>query len=75
MPKELYLYYPWLKKNTINEDACSMPKLWSWRWVVASSIVKIYRPFENFSELNHTVTYMLLKAKANDRRTSSPLSG
>ncbi|GFW05254.1 hypothetical protein TNCV_3357731 [Trichonephila clavipes] len=32
----------------------------------------IYRPFGNFAELNRTVTCMLLKAKANDRRTSSP---
>ncbi|GFX06840.1 hypothetical protein TNCV_1201551 [Trichonephila clavipes] len=34
--------------------------------------VAIYRPFENFTELNHTVTCMVLKA--NDRHTSSPLS-
>ncbi|GFV83993.1 hypothetical protein TNCV_1479951 [Trichonephila clavipes] len=27
----------------------------------------------NFTELNRTVTCMVLKAKANDRRTSSPL--
>ncbi|GFS81016.1 hypothetical protein TNCV_1223111 [Trichonephila clavipes] len=27
----------------------------------------------NFIELNRTVTCMVLKAKANDRRTSSPL--
>ncbi|GFW66047.1 uncharacterized protein TNCV_588731 [Trichonephila clavipes] len=33
----------------------------------------IYRPFGNFTELNRTVTCMGLKAKANDRRTSSPL--
>ncbi|GFX98855.1 hypothetical protein TNCV_1504311 [Trichonephila clavipes] len=33
--------------------------------------VAIYRPFGNFSELNRTVTCMVLKA--NDRRTSSPL--
>ncbi|GFY02527.1 hypothetical protein TNCV_3504071 [Trichonephila clavipes] len=28
----------------------------------------------NFSELNRTVTCMLLNAKANDRRTSQPLA-
>ncbi|GFW50551.1 hypothetical protein TNCV_2888541 [Trichonephila clavipes] len=33
--------------------------------------VAIYRPFGNFTELNRTVTCMVLKA--NDRRTSSPL--
>ncbi|GFX00842.1 hypothetical protein TNCV_4578091 [Trichonephila clavipes] len=33
----------------------------------------IYCPFKNFIELNRTVTCMMLKAKANDRRTSSPL--
>ncbi|GFV64606.1 hypothetical protein TNCV_3181021 [Trichonephila clavipes] len=27
----------------------------------------------NFTELNRTVTYVMLKAKANDMRTSSPL--
>ncbi|GFV22822.1 hypothetical protein TNCV_4962371 [Trichonephila clavipes] len=47
-----------------------MPKLWRWRSVVSPSIVKIYRPFGNFIELNRTVTCMVLKAKANDRRTS-----
>ncbi|GFU80343.1 hypothetical protein TNCV_3521181 [Trichonephila clavipes] len=30
-------------------------------------IVKIYRPFGSFTELNRTVTCMVLKAKANDR--------
>ncbi|GFW17868.1 uncharacterized protein TNCV_1134681 [Trichonephila clavipes] len=35
--------------------------------------IAIYHPFGNFSELNRTVTCMVLKAKANDRRTSSPL--
>ncbi|GFU25294.1 hypothetical protein TNCV_1739391 [Trichonephila clavipes] len=34
--------------------------------------VAIYIPFGNFSELNFSVTYMVLKA--NDMRTSSPLS-
>ncbi|GFS92793.1 uncharacterized protein TNCV_1161921 [Trichonephila clavipes] len=33
----------------------------------------IYRPFENFTELNLTVPCMVLKAKATERRTSSPL--
>ncbi|GFV64746.1 uncharacterized protein TNCV_3275171 [Trichonephila clavipes] len=32
----------------------------------------IYHPFGNFSELSPTVTCMVLKAKANDRRTSRP---
>ncbi|GFT45746.1 hypothetical protein TNCV_2671771 [Trichonephila clavipes] len=50
-----------------------MPKLWRRISVVAPSIVKIYRLFENFYELNRTVTCMVLKAKDNDRRTSSPL--
>ncbi|GFX19934.1 hypothetical protein TNCV_1434941 [Trichonephila clavipes] len=35
--------------------------------------IAIYRPFWNFSELIRIVTCMVLKAKANDRRTSSPL--
>ncbi|GFW51843.1 hypothetical protein TNCV_1187751 [Trichonephila clavipes] len=34
--------------------------------------VAIYCPIGNFTELNSTVTYMVLKAKANDRCTSSP---
>ncbi|GFV46374.1 hypothetical protein TNCV_3232631 [Trichonephila clavipes] len=34
--------------------------------------VTIYCPFGNFSELNRTVICMVLKAKANDRRTFSP---
>ncbi|GFX88269.1 hypothetical protein TNCV_1066851 [Trichonephila clavipes] len=34
----------------------------------------IYRLFGNFTALNHAVTCMGLKAKANNRRTSSPLS-
>ncbi|GFX37604.1 uncharacterized protein TNCV_3201271 [Trichonephila clavipes] len=34
--------------------------------------VAIYRPFGNFTELNRTVSYIVLKA--NDRRTSSPFS-
>ncbi|GFU66568.1 hypothetical protein TNCV_4357241 [Trichonephila clavipes] len=34
--------------------------------------VTIYRPFVNFSELNRTVICMEIKAKANDRYTSSP---
>ncbi|GFS71644.1 transposable element Tcb2 transposase [Trichonephila clavipes] len=41
--------------------------------MVVPSIVMFYRPFGNFTELNGTVTCMVLKAKANDRRTSSPL--
>ncbi|GFX92759.1 uncharacterized protein TNCV_4876161 [Trichonephila clavipes] len=35
--------------------------------------VTIYRPFGNFPELDRTVTCMVLKAKANDRRISCPL--
>ncbi|GFW46174.1 hypothetical protein TNCV_4210531 [Trichonephila clavipes] len=33
----------------------------------------IYRPLGNLTELIPTVTCMVLKAKASDRRTSSPL--
>ncbi|GFT02402.1 hypothetical protein TNCV_4625321 [Trichonephila clavipes] len=33
----------------------SLPKLWRWRSVVSPSIVKIYRPFVNFTELNQTI--------------------
>ncbi|GFW92492.1 uncharacterized protein TNCV_518091 [Trichonephila clavipes] len=40
---------------------------------VEISGVAICRPFGNFAELIRTVTYMVLKAKINDRRTSSPL--
>ncbi|GFV88835.1 hypothetical protein TNCV_4608801 [Trichonephila clavipes] len=36
--------------------------------------VTIYRSFGNFAELIRTVTCMMLKAKDNDRRTSSPLT-
>ncbi|GFU84069.1 hypothetical protein TNCV_679681 [Trichonephila clavipes] len=35
--------------------------------------VAIYRLFGNFSVLIRTVSCMVLKAKANDKRTSSPL--
>ncbi|GFV50482.1 uncharacterized protein TNCV_1861631 [Trichonephila clavipes] len=41
--------------------------------MVVPSVVMSYRPFGNFIELNRTVTRMVLKANANDRRTSSPL--
>ncbi|GFY02880.1 hypothetical protein TNCV_3507601 [Trichonephila clavipes] len=41
--------------------------------MVTPSIVMFYRPFGNFTELNCAVTCMVLKAKANDRRTSSSL--
>ncbi|GFU64789.1 hypothetical protein TNCV_2128631 [Trichonephila clavipes] len=47
----------------------SMPKLWRWKLVVSLSIV----PSGNFAELIRSVTCNVLKAKANDRRTSSPL--
>ncbi|GFV01716.1 uncharacterized protein TNCV_2187241 [Trichonephila clavipes] len=53
-------------------DCCalsSMPKLWRWKSVVSPSNV----PSGNFAELIRTVTCMIIKAKANDRRTSSPL--
>ncbi|GFV50919.1 hypothetical protein TNCV_2770051 [Trichonephila clavipes] len=50
-----------------------MPKLGRWRYMAASSIVMFYRLFGNFTDLNRTVTCMVLKATANDRRTSSPL--
>ncbi|GFV10763.1 hypothetical protein TNCV_1756011 [Trichonephila clavipes] len=59
--------------ENISLPSSSMPKLWRWRSVVSPCIVKIDRPFGNFIELNRTVTGMVLKAKANDRRTSSPL--
>ncbi|GFW35472.1 hypothetical protein TNCV_3071001 [Trichonephila clavipes] len=45
----------------------SMPKFWRWRTVVSPSIV----PSGNFSEPIRTVTCMVLKTKANDKRTSS----
>ncbi|GFW32661.1 hypothetical protein TNCV_3679091 [Trichonephila clavipes] len=51
----------------------SMLKLWRWRYMVMPSIVMFYRPIGNFTKLNRIVTCMLLKAKDNDRRTSSPL--
>ncbi|GFU04103.1 uncharacterized protein TNCV_862611 [Trichonephila clavipes] len=35
--------------------------------------IAIYRPFGNFAEQIRTVTCKVLKAKTNDRRTSSPL--
>ncbi|GFT02626.1 hypothetical protein TNCV_1488181 [Trichonephila clavipes] len=39
--------------------------------MVEPSIVMFYRPIGIFTKLNRTVTCMVLKAKANDRRTSS----
>ncbi|GFX81043.1 nitric oxide synthase [Trichonephila clavipes] len=59
----------------------SMPKMW--RSGVSPSIVREFNlfhrlwqhsflPFGYFTELNRTVTYMTLKAKANEMRTSSP---
>ncbi|GFX38162.1 hypothetical protein TNCV_3837611 [Trichonephila clavipes] len=65
-------------------SSCSMPKLWRWRSVVPPSIVKksnlshklwqhSFLPLGSFTELNRTVTCMVFKTKANDRRTSSPL--
>ncbi|GFV32882.1 hypothetical protein TNCV_1745241 [Trichonephila clavipes] len=39
----------------------------------AIHIVIFYRPLGNFAELNRTATCMVLKAKTNDRRKSSPL--
>ncbi|GFY00531.1 hypothetical protein TNCV_2139281 [Trichonephila clavipes] len=61
-----------------------MPKLWRWRSVVSPSTANLsnlshrlwqhsFLPFGNFTELNRTVTCMMLKAKANDRRTSRQL--
>ncbi|GFW41921.1 uncharacterized protein TNCV_6301 [Trichonephila clavipes] len=41
---------------------------------VGTGGVAICRPFWNFPELNRTVSCMVLKTKANDRRTSSPLT-
>ncbi|GFW90041.1 hypothetical protein TNCV_3484931 [Trichonephila clavipes] len=40
---------------------------------VEIGVVAIYRPFGDFAELIRTVTCMVLKDKANDMRTSSPL--
>ncbi|GFV13823.1 hypothetical protein TNCV_3695351 [Trichonephila clavipes] len=40
---------------------------------MSPSIVMFYRPFGNFTELNRTVTYMVLKAKVNNWRKSIPL--
>ncbi|GFU16475.1 hypothetical protein TNCV_836471 [Trichonephila clavipes] len=67
--------------ENISRPSSSMPKLWRWRSVVSPSIANLphrlcqhsFLPFRNFPELNRTVTCMLLKAKANDRRKSSPL--
>ncbi|GFX00213.1 hypothetical protein TNCV_297021 [Trichonephila clavipes] len=59
--------------NTLRVHTDSMPKFWTWRSVVLTSTVKIYRPFGDFTELNRTVTCIMLKGKANDKRTSSPL--
>ncbi|GFT75833.1 hypothetical protein TNCV_851351 [Trichonephila clavipes] len=58
-----------VSSNTLRVHTDSMPKLWRWKIGGAA----IYRPFGNFSELNRTFTHMVLGAKANDRRTSSPL--
>ncbi|GFW34917.1 hypothetical protein TNCV_978551 [Trichonephila clavipes] len=44
-----------------------MPKLWRWISVVPPSII----PLRSFAELIRTATCMVLKAKANDRHTSS----
>ncbi|GFW67057.1 hypothetical protein TNCV_4030771 [Trichonephila clavipes] len=63
----------------------SMPKLWRWRSVVSPSVVKksdlphrlwqhSFFPIGNIPELNRTVTCMVLKVKANDRRTSSQMN-
>ncbi|GFX82015.1 hypothetical protein TNCV_2572141 [Trichonephila clavipes] len=49
----------------------SMSKLWRWKQVVSQSIV----PSGNFVEIIRTVICMVIKAKANNRRTSSPLPG
>ncbi|GFW88788.1 hypothetical protein TNCV_4972811 [Trichonephila clavipes] len=63
---------PWLE--TAPGIGCFMPKF------VEIGGVAIYRKEfptyltgGNFTELNRTVTCMVLKAKANGRRTSSPL--
>ncbi|GFW35323.1 hypothetical protein TNCV_594741 [Trichonephila clavipes] len=70
--------------ENISLPSSCMPKLWRRRLVVSPSIVKksnlshrlwqhSFLPFGNFTELNRTVTYMVLKAKANDGRTSRHL--
>ncbi|GFV03503.1 hypothetical protein TNCV_5060441 [Trichonephila clavipes] len=56
--------------GTLNSQRCiSMSKLWRSRLVVSSSFVTSW----NFTELVRAVTCMVLKSKANDRRTSIPL--
>ncbi|GFV59697.1 hypothetical protein TNCV_1907681 [Trichonephila clavipes] len=58
--------------------------LWRWKSVASPSNFKksnlshrlwkhSFLPFGNFTKLNRTVTCMVLKAMANDRRTSSSL--
>ncbi|GFW47964.1 hypothetical protein TNCV_2401511 [Trichonephila clavipes] len=56
-----------MPSNTLRVHTNSLQKLWRWRQVVSPSIV----PSGNFTEINRTVTCMVLKA--NDRRTSSLL--
>ncbi|GFX88853.1 hypothetical protein TNCV_2575601 [Trichonephila clavipes] len=48
--------------ENISLPSSPMAKLWRWRQVMLPS-----------TELTHTVTCWVLKAKANDMRTSSPL--
>ncbi|GFU50970.1 hypothetical protein TNCV_4461651 [Trichonephila clavipes] len=64
----------WAESRVQRTGEC-FPPLQFHAYIVEVEIggVAIYRPFGNLSELNHTVTCMVLKSKANDRRTSSPL--
>ncbi|GFW22198.1 hypothetical protein TNCV_1429521 [Trichonephila clavipes] len=66
-PKSCGLSHERKELENISLPFSSMQKLWRGRYVVSPSIV----PSGNFTELNRTVTCMVLKA--NDRRTSSPL--
>ncbi|GFX28152.1 hypothetical protein TNCV_424791 [Trichonephila clavipes] len=63
------LYHECRGLENISLTFSSKPKLWRLKSVVSPSIV----PSGNFTELIRTGTCMVLKAKANDRRTFSPL--
>ncbi|GFX98470.1 uncharacterized protein TNCV_4002391 [Trichonephila clavipes] len=60
-------------ESRVQKTGENFPSLQFHAFHAAPSIVMFYRPFVNFTELNCNVTCMVLKAKANDRLTSSPL--
>ncbi|GFU41544.1 hypothetical protein TNCV_2792631 [Trichonephila clavipes] len=62
-----------VQPNTLRVHKDSMPKLWSLEIDGGAIYRNVLSPFGNFTELNCIVTCMVLKANANDRRTSSPL--